>query len=307
MAKSVVLGVLLVGIGVLAGTFVGSRGFPHSASVPPAVPVVSARRGPGARPADGGKRHFSALERRLNLLAAEVEREAAERRHLQERLDEVAAEIAALRAPANLSDEAASPGPIAGSHAAPPAVGSLSPQVPEHAPVDDARTPTERALLAAGVDAATVEDIKRRRDELALAEIYLRDQATREGWLDTPRFREEMAEIARQRVSMRDEIGDEAYDRYLAALGHPNRVRVDEVFLDSPAAEAGLQAGDIVLRYGDARIFAPSDLVAETHGGTAGETVRLEVIRGGQRIAIDVPRGPLGVTVAASAAGSDEG
>ena len=31
-----------------------------------------------------------------------------------------------------------------------------------------------------------------------------------------------MAEIDRQRTSIRDEIGDEAYDRYLAALDHPN-------------------------------------------------------------------------------------
>ncbi len=84
--------------------------------------------------------------------------------------------------------------------------------------------------------------------------------------MDTPRFAEEMADIERQRTSIRDEIGDEAYDRYLAALDHPNRVAVDEVLLESPAAAAGLQAGDVVRRYADARIFAPNELV-DCHPG----------------------------------------
>src|SRR5262249_55474515 len=140
----------------------------------------------------------------------------------------------------------------------------------------------------------------RRRDTLSLSEIYLRDQAAREGWLDTPRFTAQMAEIEQQRTSIRDEIGDEAYDRYLAAVDQPNRVAVDEVLLDSPAAVAGLQAGDVVLRYGETRIFSPSELVTATREGTAGENVQLEIIRQGQQFEIDVPRGPLGVTIAAS-------
>jgi membrane-associated protease RseP (regulator of RpoE activity) len=158
---------------------------------------------------------------------------------------------------------------------------------------EDSPTATERALIAAGVAAADAADIRRRSDELTLDELYLRDQAEREQWLDTPRFREELAEIERWRPSIRD-------DRYLAALGEPNRVSVEEVLLDSAAAQAGLRAGDVVLRYGEARIFNPGELVAETRGGNAGESVRLEILRGGERLEIEVPRGPLGLRIAAS-------
>ena len=182
---------------------------------------------------------------------------------------------------------------------------------PSSAPVPaearEGSTPMERALVAAGVDSGAVADIKRRRDELALSEIYLRDLATREGWMDTPRFAEEMAELDRQRTSIRDEIGDEAYDRYLAALDHPNRVAVDEVLLESPAALAGLQPGDVVRRYADARIFAPNELVTATRGGVAGEMVRVEIVRQGRRFEIEVPRGPLGVRIAASQGDPDGG
>ena len=61
------------------------------------------------------------------------------------------------------------------------------------------------------------------------------------------------------------------------------------------------------LRYGESRIFSPSELVTATRGGIAGETVRVEIIRQGQRFEIEVPRGPLGVRIAASRGNPDEG
>lgn len=306
MTRSVVIGALLVGVGALAGAFVASRHVPENGLPPAVAPLGRAPEAPSSRPGDSiGNRDLDRWERRLNVLAAQVAREADERRRLQERLDEMAAEIAALGAPASASGETARFGATPESHAAQRGAGAQPAAGSDDVSAADARTATERALIAAGVDAPTVEEIRRRRDELSLAEVYLRDQATREGWLGTPRFNEEMAEIARERVSMREEIGDDAYDRYLAALGHPNRVRVEEVFTGSPAEQAGLQAGDVVLRYGDARIFVPSDLVDETHGGASGESVRIEVLRGAERIAIDVPRGPLGVSVTATAGSGD--
>jgi hypothetical protein len=41
--------------------------------------------------------------------------------------------------------------------------------------------------------------------------------------------------------------------------------------------------------------------------GTAGEVVRVEVLRQGQRLEVDVPRGPLGVRIAASQGSPGEG
>ena len=172
--------------------------------------------------------------------------------------------------------------------------------MPSATAVDYSKSAMERALAAAGLDPGSAEDIKRRSDDLTMQEMELRDRATREQWLDTPRFTEEMAAIDAQKPSIRNEIGDEAYDRYLYAMGQPNRVRVDDVMLDSPAEQAGLQSGDMILSYGDARIFAPGELVAQTRTGTLGESVQLEVVRNGQQLQIDVPRGPLGLRIAAT-------
>jgi len=226
------------------------------------------------------------LEARIARLESRLESEVQRAERLQERLDELATTLASDAA-AEVDAAAAAgtdPGPPAGP-------------TPPHITGTESGSPLEQALQAAGLDATTAEGIKRRGDEIAMMEMYLRDQATREGWVDSPRFEEEMEAIEQQRTSIREEIGDDSYDRYLFALGHTNRVIVNDVMFQSVAEEAGLQNGDLILRYGDAMLFAPNELVEQTHSGSPGETVTLEVMRGGKRIEVQVPRGPLGLRI----------
>jgi len=238
------------------------------------------------------------LEQQLASLASKLAAESAARRHLEERLEMLTSEIAPVHVSSDQRSTATAP-PIK-SAAGAPSTDAAAGTVPYPESAAGGLTAMERALVAAGLDTQSATDIKRRRDQLTLSEISLQDLATREGWMNTPRFAGEMAEIDRQRTSIRDEIGDDAYDRYLAALNQPNRVAVDDVLLESPAAVAGFQAGDVVLRYGDTRIFAPGELVAATRGGVAGETVQVEISRAGQRLEVAVPRGPLGLRIAES-------
>ena len=295
MIRSVFVRVLFVAIGATAAGVVIS----WRAATQPATPetgaapshVTSGRAfssvGEGAYHAD--------IERRLKLLEARFAEAAAERHRLGEQVAAMATQLAARRSG---SDETATARAASSPSAAIEAPAATEANTPG---VNDGKgSAMERALSAAGLDAATAADIKRRHDELAMREMYLRYQATREQWLDSPRFAAEMASIEAQRTPLRSEIGDDAYDRYLFALGQANRVRVDDVLQQSPAAEAGLQAGDLIVRYGDARLFAPGELVDETRNGTAGEAVRLEVIRNGARFEVEVPRGPLGLRVVAT-------
>jgi membrane-associated protease RseP (regulator of RpoE activity) len=239
-------------------------------------------------PADSSARPAAAsdaLERRIARLESRLDAEARRAEHLQQQLEQMATALASA------NEEAATAGPNGTDHAA----ATVSPPAPFIE--GSGGSALERALQAAGLDAATAEDIKRRGDQFAMTEMYLHDQATREGWVDTPRFQEEMDAIEQQRTSIRDEIGDDAYDRYLFAMGRTNRIIVNDVMFQSVAEEVGLEAGDLIVRYDDALLFAPDELVSQTHTGPAGETVTLEVVRDGKRLEVQVPRGPLGLRI----------
>jgi len=295
MNSRVVLGVVLLAVMVAAGGWLLSGGRDAAAPIerPASAPGTHAGTLSAAQPASS--RVVADLQRRVDALGAQLAAETAERQRLEERLEALSAQLPVSPPVESARSEHEAPSAETNATAADAAAAAQTADA-----ASDATTPLERALVAAGVDPAVAADVRRRQDEVAMAEIYLRDQATREGWLDSPRFHDELAQLQQQRISIRDEIGDDSYDRYLAALGEPNRVRVAEVLTASPAEAVGLQAGDVVLRYGDTRIFAPDDLVSETRGGTAGEPVRVEILRAGERLDIEVPRGPLGLRIAAS-------
>lgn len=158
------------------------------------------------------------------------------------------------------------------------------------------------ALVAAGVDAALAEEILWQEDQRTLDRLALRDQATREGWVGTARFREAMREIGADAASLREQIGDAAYDRYLYRTGVDNRVQVTAVIPGSAAEAAGLQPGDLIESYAEAPLFGFRELRARTTEGEPGELVPVRVRRGGALVEAWIPRGPMGITLETSRA-----
>lgn len=163
-------------------------------------------------------------------------------------------------------------------------------------------TPQEQrsALVRAGVTAGQAEDIVWRRAQLALDRLELRDQAAREGWLDTPRYQEELQAINEQRVSLRDELEVDSYDRYLYETGQNNRVSVDSLIPGSTGEASGIQPGDIIESYGQEPVFDFGDLRSATTEGERGELVPMVVRRGNRQVELWLPRGPIGVQLEAT-------
>ncbi|UHD16655.1 PDZ domain-containing protein [Thiocapsa bogorovii] len=161
------------------------------------------------------------------------------------------------------------------------------------------RTADERrgALVAAGVDPVLAEDLVLREAQRSLERLSLRDQAIREGWLGTAEYRDELSRINADARSLREEIGEEIYDRYLFATGEDNRVKIDSVIPGSAAEIAGLQPGDLIEAYADERLFDFSELRRKTTEGEYGEQVAVQVRRGGRVVETWIARGPLGVTL----------
>jgi hypothetical protein len=141
----------------------------------------------------------------------------------------------------------------------------------------------------AGLSAGEFEAIEQRVDATNFARFEDRWLRSRQRYLDS----EQTPGLA---DGLRNELGDDTYDRYLFASGRPNRVRVRGVMEGSAAEMAGLNGGDIVISYGSKRVFNFDDLRRLSYQGQPGESVVMEV-RGadGSISQLVMPRGPLGL------------
>jgi len=155
--------------------------------------------------------------------------------------------------------------------------------------------PTVAGLIDVGVSPETAGEIVRRQGEREMRRLELRDRAAREGYLGTERFFDELRELNADTPSLRQEIGDSGYDRYLFSTGQDNRVLVSSVIAGSPAEQAGIRPGDVILSYEGASIFDFSELQGATRDGERDAPVSVQIRRGTERIAVSIPRGPMGV------------
>jgi len=217
----------------------------------------------------------------VSVVADLLDREVEERLRLEDEVAGLQARIARLEAALETGPPAAAP-----TAAAITGIGGGSNQ-----------EVSEEAFLAAGFTPDQAAFYRQRHDEISMAQLYLRDQATREGWLRTRRFVDEQRALRQQLDQLEQGMDEDTYARYLYALGQPNQVQVRRVLASSAADSAGLKDGDILLRYDGRRIYQAGDLRRESRDGDPGEMVAVDILRDGQRIQTYVPRGPLGINM----------
>jgi hypothetical protein len=141
-------------------------------------------------------------------------------------------------------------------------------------------------LVQAGFTQERAEWVERRTQELQLQAQQAQFDAQRSG----QPYRGTDIES-----TLRKEMGDSEYEKYLSATGRSTDVQVMDVLASSAAERAGLKPGDQIVAYAGQRVFDSSDLNSLTRQGTPGETVTVEVKRDGQTVQLSVPRGVLGV------------
>jgi len=155
-------------------------------------------------------------------------------------------------------------------------------------------------LIKGGIDPILAEDIVRRKNSVELKRLELQDRATRDNFLNTQQYYDELAAIDSQDVDLREELGDDRYDEYLYNSKQNNRIRINSVMLESAAEQAGILGGDIVLSYDGRRMFLWQELKEATAEGKLGEYVSISIYRNGEIFSFSVPRGPLGVQLGAA-------
>ena len=95
--------------------------------------------------------------------------------------------------------------------------------------------------------------------------------------------------------SIRTELGEQNYERYLEANGWPTSASIGSIIGGSAGENAGLKAGDNVVSYAGKRVFNLGDINNLTVQGIIGESVLIEVERNGESVQLTIPRGPIGI------------
>lgn len=155
------------------------------------------------------------------------------------------------------------------------------------------RTSDPDARLARLVDSGFSPDraewIVRRESELQMQQLEAIFEARQSG---EPPDRSLMDTMG----TLRQELGDTQYEQYLEAFGEPTSVEVRSVLASSPGQRAGLQPGDEIVAYGGERVFNYSDLNTATMGREMGESVVIDIVRGGVPMQVVVDSGPIGIS-----------
>ncbi len=146
-------------------------------------------------------------------------------------------------------------------------------------------------LVAAGFLPGQAELITQREQELQMEALQARFEAERNGepvdW---------MTNRLQAGDTLRAELGDADFERYLEATNRSTNVSVSSVIESSPAQTAGLRPGDQIIRYDGERVFSMTDLTRQTMVGEPGQTVVVDVMRDGNLMQVVMPRGPVGIS-----------
>lgn len=155
-------------------------------------------------------------------------------------------------------------------------------------------SPSRENLIAAGINPDNADDILRRMSQQEFRRLELQN-LIRRGGPSGAQYRTELRDLNQNKISLRSELGDDAYDQYLYASGQNNRVKVSSVMSGSPAELSGFEKDDVILFYDDKKVLSWPDIRAATFEGEIGSYTSVEILRDGSRMSLMVPRGTLGV------------
>ena len=148
-----------------------------------------------------------------------------------------------------------------------------------------------KALIEAGFLPSQASLIVRREAELQMDALQARYEAERSGD-PVDYFRNRNA----GNDALREELGDEDYERYLGANNRSTSISISSVIDSSPAQAAGLRSGDEIVRYDGERVFSMTDLMQQAVDGVPGQNVAVDIVRNGVPMQVVMPRGPVGIS-----------
>lgn len=182
---------------------------------------------------------------------------------------------------------------FAGEHAH--SANSPAPMIEQLGQIDRILNPPSLAALLVEKANLSSEQAQRFAERLDELTVEATEDRLRKGTRSTPydAYSTQHRYVERR---LQDEFGDLIYEGYRVAAGLSTDVLISAVEEGSIAQRAGLQPGDIVVSYGGRRVMELGALEELINENESRSPAAIEVNRNGQRLHLQVPNGPLGVT-----------
>ncbi len=220
----------------------------------------------------------AAIEDRVAALETALSTEQEARRILEDELVALYSELERLRSGAPVAPAAAGDEPL-----------PMPPRSSRFRDTDSFES-RSKALVEEGLSAERAAYILQRESELRFAQMQAYYEARN---AEDPEAR--LASLTDPDEALRTEIGETEYEKYLRANNRSTSVEVEGVMSSSPAATAGLQPGDEIVRYDGERVYNSRDLIQRAMHGEG--PVVVEVLRDGSSMEVIIPRGPIGIEI----------
>lgn len=160
--------------------------------------------------------------------------------------------------------------------------------------------PNQKNLVASGINPDEANEILRRISQQDFRRLELQNLMQRATPSERREYSKELRALNKNKISLRSEMGDDAYDQYLYISDQNNRVKITSVMAGSPAEASGFQAEDVILSYDNKKILNWSDIRRATIEGEIGSYTSIEILRDGEQLSLTIPRGTLGVQLEAT-------
>ncbi len=159
----------------------------------------------------------------------------------------------------------------------------------------------EATLVERQLDQAVIDDLVSRLDKIDKKRQQLVEFSVAQG-LSPQERAQALTAVDDQVRAIRQELGDDNYDRYLGGADLPNRLVVGSSVVSEALETAGIMPGDVFVSYDGEKVFAMTDL--RTKPATK-DWVPVVMSRAGKTFESLVRAGPLGVEFSTESANPD--
>ena len=149
-------------------------------------------------------------------------------------------------------------------------------------------------IINSGINSDTADEILYRIEQQNDRQSELHTLIQNSEASELREYGKELLEFNKNKISLRSEMGDDAYDQYLFLNRQNNRLKVTSVFSGSPAESAGIEPNDIILYYDNQKVLDLSDIRSAVSKGEIGSNTIVQIVRDGEEISLTLLSGTLG-------------